>query len=536
MFLVKLDPRKIVGDVAFVGPAIYSTYVGPGQLQSLAVDSAGAAYLAASTPQSAWDISASVVQPACSLLAGWNGTCGLVAKISPGGDKLLYATYLGGAGGGPENGGGPEGAVLLAGIAVDNSGNAVVTGTTYGTISTTPNAWQSEPPRPHQASYFVAKLTVDATGFGYQTYLNIPLPPQTISLDAAGNAYIGSGQPQPTTYCLFGCVPWPDYPAPNGFQVGPESDICMPRSPSGGIAGGPQTCANAGFLAVLNPGGTDLAWASYMGSGSVNAIAVDPSGDVFVSGYNASLAASRIGTGPGASVSLVKISPATSPLRLSSASITEATAFQPGLPALGGLGSIFTTGLDLPDSITAGSYRPPLEMAGVSIYVGQIAAPLLSIAKVPGGGQQINFQVPFESTSNLLEVRYRGVSTYVWPSTAPPAIVAIQHATDYSFITAENPAVRGEDIVVWATGLGPAAEPVATGKPVSVAVPLPKQSFVQSTVGAVTYAGIAAGSIGLYQVNIRVSKNLPPGNQDLRLTASLGGLGVASNIVALPVQ
>jgi uncharacterized protein (TIGR03437 family) len=182
-------------------------------------------------------------------------------------------------------------------------------------------------------------------------------------------------------------------------------------------------------------------------------------------------------------------------------------------------------------------------LAGVSISVGQIAAPLLSVTKVPGGGQQINFQVPFEATSNLLEVRYRGFSTYAWPVTAIPSILElpdgspmIQHAADFSFVTATNPAARGEDIVIWATGLGPAALPVPSGMPAQSAVPLPKQAFPQASVGTTTYAGIVPGSIGLYQVNVRLRTTLASGNQDLQLGGSLGELAVVSNKVTLPIQ
>jgi hypothetical protein len=50
-----------------------------------------------------------------------------------------------------------------------------------------------------------------------------------------------------------------------------------------------------------------------------------------------------------------------------------------------------------------GSGSPlPTELAGVSILVGGVAAPILAVAPLASGMQQINFQVPVQAPSSLL--------------------------------------------------------------------------------------------------------------------------------------
>jgi hypothetical protein len=54
--------------------------------------------------------------------------------------------------------------------------------------------------------------------------------------------------------------------------------------------------------------------------------------------------------------------------------------------------------------------------------VGGAPAPILGIAPVASGIEQINFQVPFETVlgavSNVVEIRYQEISTYAIPRPA----------------------------------------------------------------------------------------------------------------------
>jgi hypothetical protein len=114
---------------------IYSTYVGGSAYDAeyashIAIDATGAAYITAQTRSSDFPITAGAFQPTC------GGGClypdAFITKLKPDGSGLLYSSYLGGF----EHEGG-------AGIAVDASGAAYVTGWTFSTdFPTTPGSFQ----------------------------------------------------------------------------------------------------------------------------------------------------------------------------------------------------------------------------------------------------------------------------------------------------------------------------------------------------------------------------------------------------------
>ena len=103
----------------------------------------------------------------------------------------------------------------------------------------------------------------------------------------------------------------------------------------------------------------------------------------------------------------------------------------------------------------------------------------------------------------------------------PPGIgpAAVLHA-DYSLVTAENPARAGETLQLYVTGLGTVTPPVADGaaapsNPLSmvddlVVVDLFDQNSVDSSAD-VTFAGLAPGFAGLYQINFVVPSGVASG-------------------------
>jgi uncharacterized protein (TIGR03437 family) len=481
LFLMKINPRTLIGSIpGGQSPIVYSTYVGPGSSAVVTADSAGNAYVAAATTSTAWTATPGAVQPRC---AGQSCADAVAIKISPGGNSLLYMTYFGGSG-----------TETLGGLVVDQSGNAYISGGTTSTdLPTTNGSFQAVAPAqiyPEQTG-FVAKLNPGATKLVYATYLGGNTSEQAfgIAVDGSGNAYVAGGTSSP------------NFPIVNAILVGLGNSPCYYTTPGGSLPSGESYCSSAGFVSVLNPAGSGLVWSTFLGtpnayfgfadgsglgadlSGPVYAVALDSAGNVYATGQRIGIGKSIVAGSPSDSVGVVRIAPQGSPLQFTANGLTSGASFLPGLSAPGGLASLFLYGLNV-SGTTLGTGNPlPTELDAVSIFVDGFPAPLLAVANIPVsnplGMQQINFQVPFEAQSNLVEVRYQGLSTYVLPQLVAPGIFtlpdgsgAIQHAADYSLVTASNPATPGETIIIYATGLGSVSTMVADGAPAVGADPI----------------------------------------------------------------
>jgi len=164
---------------------------------------------------------------------------------------LLYSTYLGGNG--------RDGA---AGIAVDTSGNAFVTGETTSTnFPTTTGVFQ--PALAGSGNVFVTKLNATGTALVYSTYLGgtgIEDVGKAIALDSSGNAYITG-----LTYSA-------NFPITTGaFQT---------------HFGGNASTYTA-FVTKLNANGTALLYSTYLGGSGLDTgygVTVDSSGSAFITG------------------------------------------------------------------------------------------------------------------------------------------------------------------------------------------------------------------------------------------------------------
>jgi hypothetical protein len=165
---------------------------------------------------------------------------------------LLYSTYLGGNNVNVFNnqGSSPQ---YAAGIAVDSTGNAYVSGTAYSAdFPTTPGAYSSSTAEPDNA--FVTKFDPLGDDFVYSTYLTPASAANAIALDTSGDAYV-TGEAGPT------------FPTTaNALEMG---------CPAGGA-----------FLTVLNPSGSGLIYSTCLGPETLgNGIAVDPSGIAYLTGF-----------------------------------------------------------------------------------------------------------------------------------------------------------------------------------------------------------------------------------------------------------
>ena len=220
-------------------------------------------------------------------------------------------------------------------------------------------------------------------------------------------------------------------------------------------------------------------------------------------------------------------------------------------PAL--ISSIFGANL-APASASAQSVPLPTTLAGVTVRLNDIAAPLFYVSPA-----QINFQIPWEvagQTQVSVTVTVNGFTGAAWRGTLAPATPGIfsinQQGSGQGAILMANtgtlaaaagrlpgarPAQRGEYISIYCTGLGPVANQPASGAaaqgaPLSVTVTTPVVT-IGGVPAVVSYSGLAPGFVGLYQVNAQVPANAPSGAA-VPVVVNVGG--AASNAVTLAVQ
>jgi uncharacterized protein (TIGR03437 family) len=214
--------------------------------------------------------------------------------------------------------------------------------------------------------------------------------------------------------------------------------------------------------------------------------------------------------------------------------------------APGGLVTIY--GADLARETQAASSTPlPLTLAGASVTFNGQPAALLFVS--PG---QINAQLPFglasqigtypPTASVLMEVhRADGSVDRQTVSVSPQAVVILRenltrqsaprllHASDLRPVTADDPARRGETIILYALGMGELQPSMTAGAPAATPAPQlpnspcvvfserPNMAPLSSKVAL--EAGAAPGLIGVYQVNLEVPASLNPGSYTLSLNS-----------------
>jgi uncharacterized protein (TIGR03437 family) len=215
-----------------------------------------------------------------------------------------------------------------------------------------------------------------------------------------------------------------------------------------------------------------------------------------------------------------------------SASVVNGASFSTAL-APGGLISIFGEGLAA--GTTQASVAPlPTALGGSTVALN--GTPLSLTYVSPG---QINAQLPL-NVQGPATLRVATVSGFaevpVIISDTAPAIFSggILHS-NYSPVTPESPARAGETVIVYMTGLGAVDGGIKAGDPAPAAPLMHVTAPVQVNIGTAildpSFAGLAPGFAGLYQVNVAVP-DLPPQVYPLRVTAR----GNPSNSMNIQVQ
>ncbi len=230
---------------------------------------------------------------------------------------------------------------------------------------------------------------------------------------------------------------------------------------------------------------------------------------------------------------------------LSSSSVVGAALSVPAVNRLSasGIATIFGANFaDAPRAITSADIRQgelPTSLGGICVELNGRRAPLFAVFPA-----QINFQVPAIPPGGSVDLRViAGCDT---PSAGYSASVSVPvaSATPEFFYSAYAPggaapviavdAMTGELaplragqwITLYATGLGPVSPSVSPGRVATAAASLSLPYSIQiggNTVDAsrIAYAGVAPGTAGQYQINLKLPDELPVGRVPIRL--NVGG-------------
>jgi hypothetical protein len=300
-----LGPHDRTGSLV-IDPLVYSTYLGGSEAElaaSIAIGQNGNAYITGQTNSS--DLPVCPTKPAgqsdtCSAL---NTTTTLqtlnndatdqmtafISELDAAGDQLIYSTYLGGSA-----------RAWGQSIAVDGLGDAYVTGATdSGDFPTCPTEHTSQTDACSAANTtstlqptftgstplgapiaFVVKLNPAGDQLIYSTYLGgAEAQGSGIAIDGSGDAFV------------TGTDNWNNFPTCPTQQAG-QTDACSPANTTTTLQTVNRSYPHgsgfaAVFVAELNPTGSQLIYSTVLGGSGGDfgsSIAIDPSGDAYITG------------------------------------------------------------------------------------------------------------------------------------------------------------------------------------------------------------------------------------------------------------
>jgi uncharacterized protein (TIGR03437 family) len=468
-------PGSTAGILGDGGPATSATLSGPADV---AIDSAGNLYIADTNNYRVRKVST-------------DGTIRTVA----GNGSAFDSTFTGFTG----DGGAATSAVIgqPVGLAIDGSGSLYIADSYHSTV------------RKVSASGIISTVagtgTASYSGDGGLATLATLMTPQKVAVDASGNLYIGDERNYRVRLVT-----------PDGKIVTIAGNG---TSQAGNVNGGPATSA-----ALYFPEG----------------IAVGTGGKIYVSeGYSSGRILVLTPTGS-------QLSP---PPTLAETGVESASAFG-GFKqvALGGWIEIYGSYLAGDSRLWAGSdfngINAPTSLDGTSVTIGGVPAFIDYIS--PG---QINAQVPTNlgtGAQNVVVKTAAGTSAPFTVTVNPeepgllaPAAFVIKSLSyvaatfaDGTFVLppgaitglTSRRAQSGDTITLYGVGFGPVSPSIPAGQTVEQAnaLALPLHVFVDGREAAVSFAGLAPNTIGLYQINMTVPKNSYVNFAELTFT--LGGV------------
>ncbi|HTM50668.1 MAG TPA: IPT/TIG domain-containing protein, partial [Bryobacteraceae bacterium] len=237
------------------------------------------------------------------------------------------------------------------------------------------------------------------------------------------------------------------------------------------------------------------------------------------------------------------VAPNKAPFLLDNSTLNSFNAVKGAALAPGTVATIRGSGLAATAAL-ADAVPLPTSVNGTRVLVGGVEAPLYAVSD-----DQIKAQIPVELAANRqYQVLVSANGALTLPDTitlaaAQPGLqisedgsqVVAQHS-DTSPINPSSPATRGEEIILYLVGMGQTDPPVPSGVAApgdTLATALARPTV---TIGAqpaeVLFAGLTPGSVGLYQIRLRV----PPDAQSGALNVQVTQGDAQSNPGVLPVQ
>ena len=247
-------------------------------------------------------------------------------------------------------------------------------------------------------------------------------------------------------------------------------------------------------------------------------------------------------------------------------SVVNSAAFDSTKPVSpGAIVSLFGTQL-APSTAGAESKPLPRELASTKVFINGAEAPLFFVSY-----GQINFQIPWEAAQGIrtVQVVREGQAGNVVSADVADrssgvfrinigeygAIINASQSTPGNVVFAlpegalsapgfsSGPARPGDELVIYATGLGGVAPPVGTGEetplagPLSHAFDVPLVNFGGVVFGPFaipSFVGLTPGSVGVFQVNVTVPDEAPT-NPRTAITLDYSD-GQRSNTVEIAVE
>jgi uncharacterized protein (TIGR03437 family) len=428
-FLIKLDTH---------GKVVFATYLGGYQTTSIGLDATGNIYVAGITTGFA-------------TIPGskFTGGATFIVKLNPTATQFLYTASIPGTGALPFNM--PNGPNVPAGVmmsmAVDSAGNAYFTATGTTGFPVTANAIETK------GGIVAGKLDPTGKNLVYATYLGGSGndTPGGIAIDAAGDAY------------LTGSTSSADFPVTNG--------VFQSKLTSGGNA----------FVAKMNPSGSALIYATYLGTAStvVQSIRVDSTGNAYVLGtgsipttagaYQTTMALD------GSSAFLAKLNPDATALVY--ATYVSTHSVPPSILDVDAAGNAYVSGQAAQGFSASSDALQPCRAGGADAFVIQFGpdGKLAAATYLGGSGEDLAFALNavgdgtvilagLATTSDFLITPDSPVSPpgyfvaqfqIVNPGNAslPCSILAPENAANIQ----EGPIAPGELVTLWGLRFGPEA-------------------------------------------------------------------------------